>query len=217
MKHTIQTWLVLIWYTVKTWLLLMTIVFLGLLGTAIAFLIAVLHGGSLFFLSAGLTSILVVGGCWLLVARRITSRSQVFLAGAILLSFLMAVLSFLAAAKLTDSIPLLILVAALTLSLCFNALSRIIVKGKIVVKRQRLRRQHYLPWIMTSETLLLLGLLANQLVFQPFDLPQASQSPPPEVNFWQLSTGSRIAYTHVPAVNTPKPTPVVFLHGGLVV
>jgi proline iminopeptidase len=32
--------------------------------------------------------------------------------------------------------------------------------------------------------------------------------------WWQLPTGSRIAYVHLPAHGRPRPTPVVFLHGG---
>jgi proline iminopeptidase len=31
---------------------------------------------------------------------------------------------------------------------------------------------------------------------------------------WALPTGSRIAYVRRPAVGRPRPTPVVFLHGG---
>lgn len=37
---------------------------------------------------------------------------------------------------------------------------------------------------------------------------------PPGVRFWDLSTGSRIAYTHRPATGVAFPAPVVFLHGG---
>jgi proline iminopeptidase len=32
--------------------------------------------------------------------------------------------------------------------------------------------------------------------------------------FWELPTGSRIAYVHLPAHGRPRPTPLVFLHGG---
>ncbi|WP_373281536.1 alpha/beta fold hydrolase [Microtetraspora fusca] len=35
-----------------------------------------------------------------------------------------------------------------------------------------------------------------------------------DVRYWNLPTGSRIAYSHVPASGAARPTPVVFLHGG---
>ncbi|HEX8509563.1 MAG TPA: alpha/beta fold hydrolase, partial [Propionibacteriaceae bacterium] len=37
---------------------------------------------------------------------------------------------------------------------------------------------------------------------------------PPGTRFWSLPTGSRIAYSHQPAVGRARPGPVVFLHGG---
>ncbi|OON32528.1 hypothetical protein BSA16_05355, partial [Micromonospora sp. Rc5] len=38
--------------------------------------------------------------------------------------------------------------------------------------------------------------------------------PPAGVRFWDLPTGSRIAYVHAAASGTPRSTPVLFLHGG---
>ncbi|MEU3465927.1 alpha/beta fold hydrolase [Streptomyces sp. NPDC006733] len=57
------------------------------------------------------------------------------------------------------------------------------------------------------------AVLAAGTVFRP--MPGTAASPvPPGVRFWNLSTGSRIAYVHVPAAGTARPTPVIFLHGG---
>lgn len=36
----------------------------------------------------------------------------------------------------------------------------------------------------------------------------------PNVSYWELPTGSRLAYTHTPAQGTPKPEPVILVHGG---
>jgi proline iminopeptidase len=36
----------------------------------------------------------------------------------------------------------------------------------------------------------------------------------PDVAYWHLSTGSRIAYTHYPARGTPAEAPVIYLHDG---
>ncbi|WP_157429905.1 alpha/beta hydrolase [Actinomadura oligospora] len=55
--------------------------------------------------------------------------------------------------------------------------------------------------------------VASFTVFRSGPVP-ALAAPPPDVRFWNLPTGSRIAYVHAPATGKPKPTPVVFLHGG---
>src|SRR5678815_2419118 len=34
------------------------------------------------------------------------------------------------------------------------------------------------------------------------------------IQYWNLSTGSKIAYTHVPAKGEKNPFPVIYLHGG---
>ncbi len=45
---------------------------------------------------------------------------------------------------------------------------------------------------------------------------QDTPSPKPRASteYWQLKTGSKIAYTHVKAQGEPKPYPVIYLHGG---
>jgi hypothetical protein len=63
------------------------------------------------------------------------------------------------------------------------------------------------------------GALAGVAVFGatalvPVGDPQLPPAPVAGQRFWELPTGSRIAYVHLPARGTPRPTPVVFLHGG---
>jgi proline iminopeptidase len=48
----------------------------------------------------------------------------------------------------------------------------------------------------------------------PVSDPRLVPAPVAGQRFWELPTGSRIAYVHVPAHGTPRPTPMVFLHGG---
>jgi pimeloyl-ACP methyl ester carboxylesterase len=55
--------------------------------------------------------------------------------------------------------------------------------------------------------------LAAVTVFRPGPHPAAAPAPA-GVRFWDLPTGSRIAYVHAPASGTPRPAPVLFLHGG---
>ncbi|MFJ9706042.1 alpha/beta fold hydrolase [Streptomyces sp. NPDC101234] len=46
-------------------------------------------------------------------------------------------------------------------------------------------------------------------------MPITTAAPaPPGVRFWDLPTGSHIAYVHAPATGKARPTPVIFLHGG---
>jgi pimeloyl-ACP methyl ester carboxylesterase len=45
--------------------------------------------------------------------------------------------------------------------------------------------------------------------------PHPAAGPPPAgVQFWDLPTGSRIAYVHAPATAEPRAEPIIFLHGG---
>ncbi|MEU7827488.1 alpha/beta hydrolase [Nonomuraea sp. NPDC049129] len=55
--------------------------------------------------------------------------------------------------------------------------------------------------------------LAAATVFRPGPVPSTAPAPG-GVRFWDLPTGSRIAYVHAAAAGKPRPTPVIFLHGG---
>jgi proline iminopeptidase len=48
----------------------------------------------------------------------------------------------------------------------------------------------------------------------PLHDPAIPPTPVPGQQFWQLPTGSRIAYVEIPAVGPRRPDPIVFLHGG---
>jgi pimeloyl-ACP methyl ester carboxylesterase len=51
-------------------------------------------------------------------------------------------------------------------------------------------------------------------VLLPVGDPRLPPAPVAGQRQWALPTGSRIAYVRVPAAGRPRPTPVVFLHGG---
>lgn len=56
--------------------------------------------------------------------------------------------------------------------------------------------------------------LAAATILHPFP-PQPNAEAPAAVRYWELPTGSRIAYVHVPAADLPsRKPPVIFLHGG---
>lgn len=52
------------------------------------------------------------------------------------------------------------------------------------------------------------------VLLRPPGHPAPMPPPGPEVQHWQLPTGSRIAYVKSPAVGKPRPTPVIMIHGG---
>lgn len=62
-------------------------------------------------------------------------------------------------------------------------------------------------WLLATAVLLTLLFPAVQVIYR-------APTPLPNMQFWNLPTGSRIAYTHVPAVGQAQPTPIIFLHGG---
>ena len=51
-------------------------------------------------------------------------------------------------------------------------------------------------------------------VLVPVGDPRRPPAPVAGQRFWDLPTGSRIAYVERPAGGRPRPTPVVFVHGG---
>ncbi|WP_416969004.1 alpha/beta fold hydrolase [Streptomyces sp. 4F14] len=67
--------------------------------------------------------------------------------------------------------------------------------------------------IVTAAVLALTTLAASLTVLKPLDeTPPTPHARP--TGYWTLATGSRLAYTHLPAQGTPRPTPVIVLHGG---
>lgn len=52
------------------------------------------------------------------------------------------------------------------------------------------------------------------MILRPPVRPKPMPPPDPEVQFWRLPTGSRIAYVKAPAGGKRHPTPVIMIHGG---
>jgi proline iminopeptidase len=74
--------------------------------------------------------------------------------------------------------------------------------------------RHGLPLVITGGTLLVVGIVASVHVFQPMTFTYAPKEATPQTVYWDLPTGSRLAYVLTPAVGAPQPTPVIMLHGG---
>jgi proline iminopeptidase len=72
--------------------------------------------------------------------------------------------------------------------------------------------RHRRTWLLVSTT----GAVAifAVAVLAPLGDPRQPPTPVAGQRFWQLSTGSRVAYVHLAAAGARRPAPVVILHGG---
>ena len=87
---------------------------------------------------------------------------------------------------------------------------RIVLATRGLADRQDRRNR------MVARTVFPLGAVAlfGAAFVLPGSGPPARPAPVAGQNYWHLPTGSRIGYVHLPAQGTPRPTPVVVLHGG---
>lgn len=58
------------------------------------------------------------------------------------------------------------------------------------------------------------AIIATLAVLMPLGDPAMPAEAVPGQRFWDLPTGSRIAYVKISAVGAPRPTPIIFVHGG---
>ncbi|MFI1996970.1 alpha/beta fold hydrolase [Actinoplanes sp. NPDC020271] len=114
---------------------------------------------------------------------------------------------FLAAAVVTAWIPLL---CAVGLSL-LGIVAWLLAWPAFALLGIR-RRKRSAAVLAAVVTIVVAG-LAAATVFRPGPHPAAGP-PPAGVRFWELPTGSRIAYVHAAASGRARPAPVLFLHGG---
>lgn len=136
--------------------------------------------------------------------------SWLLLVASPLLGMVGAVAGFFGSALFTSAVPLLVLAGAAGLMLVTGGLSWPAARG--VSRGRRTRRG--LPAGITVGTLLVIGVLAGVFVFRPMHYPYDPQEPTPGTRYWDLSTGSRVAYALTPATGLARPKPIVLLHGG---
>ncbi|NOK57300.1 MAG: Lysophospholipase, alpha-beta hydrolase superfamily [Chloroflexi bacterium AL-W] len=126
------------------------------------------------------------------------------------LGWLGSVSGFFALAFITDMIPLLLLSGVLVSVLLTGWLSWSACHGLFI----RPLLQRGLPVIVTGGTLFVVGVITSVHVFQPMAITYVPKESTFETVYWDLPTGSRLAYIHIPAEGTAHPTPVILLHGG---
>lgn len=129
---------------------------------------------------------------------------------AVLLGMVGAVLSFLLLAVFTSHITSLGLMAVIVCFLISFSLSRLAL-GKL----QRTARSRLALGVSLATTIGIL-LISSFTIFKPLVPTSEIIKPraPEDIDYWDLETGSRIAYQKFPAEIKSQEEPVVFLHGG---
>jgi pimeloyl-ACP methyl ester carboxylesterase/uncharacterized membrane protein YvlD (DUF360 family) len=150
-----------------------------------------------------------------------TRRSPSFLARLILLALLlfgvaysaaMAGQLFLLAATLTTHIPTVMGVACVAFVLIVSGIAWLVAEGLAVVRRARFA----LVTALVASAVVAVPAALLILATEP-PVPAAVPEPSAEGVYWELPTGSRIAYQALPATATTSDTgresnPIVFLH-----
>lgn len=118
-------------------------------------------------------------------------------------------LAALVGAATATATPALFLLAGFAAFCSANFLVLLLVTRKIEAARRRRIRTVY----FAVSTALVVGAF-TVTALPPLDDPRLPPAPVAEQRFWNLSTGSRIAYVRLSAEGHARPTPVIFLHGG---
>jgi pimeloyl-ACP methyl ester carboxylesterase len=150
----------------------------------------------------------LIFGVMLLLLKVLFSGMLLLLA--VLLGIVGAVVSFLLGAVFISYIPLLSILAILVCFLISFGISWIVVA---IIWRSSWTRLAHLMGLITTVGVILISSLT---IFKPL-VPSSEIIDPiisDSVDYWDLETGSRIAYLKISAENKTKKTPVIFLHGG---
>jgi proline iminopeptidase len=113
----------------------------------------------------------------------------------------------LALSTITDRLWVLGATSLVTLALVAYGVAWLIAEGY-----ESDRRARFGGIVSGLTTLLTLGGL--WIVLSMPVPPPVQTAPPPNTQYWELPTGSRLAYYHYPAQGESKETPIVFLHDG---
>lgn len=125
-------------------------------------------------------------------------RGFLLLTLGVVLSAVVGVLVFFAVAMVVPSVPVFAGAGALAVAVV-----------AWLIGRSATRR----VWPYVAVVTAAICALAAVAVLRPADVP-ARAAVPAGVRFWDLPTGSRLAYYRQPAQGTARPYPVLFLHGG---
>lgn len=133
--------------------------------------------------------------------------SVIWLTG-VLLGLIGAVISFFVASFMISNIPV---VCVLSLMVGFLI---IFGMGKLAQRVSPRRGNGKKPVLVAGVAMVALFSLSAVTVFKPLPGPMMAAEVPENTKYWDLKTGSHIAYWHYEAVGSNKSTPIIFLHGG---
>ncbi|MEU5868883.1 alpha/beta hydrolase [Nonomuraea sp. NPDC047529] len=128
----------------------------------------------------------------------------ILLVGAEIAAVAAGALAFLLVAAVTAAVPLFAGAGVLAVAAVSGLL------GRPALRMLGLPRL-VLPYVVVNTVAL--AALAGLAAFRPFPVPPPAATPP-GVAFWQLPTGSRLAYVKLAGSGTAGRPPVIFLHGG---
>jgi proline iminopeptidase len=140
--------------------------------------------------------------------RSVLGWTLLFLA--VLLGIVGAVLGFFLCALFLSNITLLSITAVLVCFLVSFSVSRLAWKKILRAHQKRL------PLWVGLFTVIGIILISSFTIFKPL-VPSSEiirPKAPEAVDYWELESGSRIAYQKFPAENKTKEEPVIFVHGG---
>jgi pimeloyl-ACP methyl ester carboxylesterase len=125
-----------------------------------------------------------------------------------LLGLVGAAIAFFGAAFVTNSVVGL---SAAGLVTCFGISTGLtLLAAREVVPHRRIS----IGLGVGAGTALLCAILAALTIFRPIASLAEPAQLPPQASYWDLPTGSHIAYLHVPAYVAANATPIIRLHGG---
>ena len=117
---------------------------------------------------------------------------------------------FLLISMATQSILVMTVAACAAFVLLVAGVSWLVAEGLVLDRRAR--------FSLAVAVVAILGIVlpVSGLIFNPAPIAAlGSPQPRPETQYWDLSTGSHIAYSYFPAEGgRPRRNPIVFLHGG---
>ncbi len=119
-----------------------------------------------------------------------------------------AVFGFFGSALVTNSVIGLVLAG---LVVCFAATTLLAILAARMLGLSSARRRGVAVGFGTT---VVAGLLALVTIFQPLSPPAVRLPLPREAGYWDLITGSHIAYRRVEATGKQWDTPIIRLHGG---
>jgi proline iminopeptidase len=114
----------------------------------------------------------------------------------------------LALSSLTDSLQMLVAISFVTFVLLLFAIATLIASGL------HLQRRLVFGLVVTLFGAALLVIASRVLLFTPLAVSTDYPPPPENVRYWELPTGSRLAYVHYPAPHQTTAPPIIFVHGG---